>query len=91
MKNDHQLQHDVEQELSWEPRVHAEQIGVSAKDGVVELDGHVQNYYEKWAAERAALRVDGVKAIASEVKVELPSSATRTDEVIARTAMDHLD
>lgn len=91
MKNDRQLQHDVEQELSWEPSVHAEHIGVSAKDGVVELDGHVQSYYEKWAAERAALRVDGVRAIASEIKIELPSSATRTDEVIARTAMDHLD
>lgn len=91
MKNDRQLQHDVEEELSWEPSVHAEQIGVSAKDGVVELDGNVATYYEKWAAERAALRLDGVRAIASEIKVELPSGATRSDEVIARTAMDHLE
>jgi osmotically-inducible protein OsmY len=91
MKNDRELQHDVEQELNWEPSVHAKQIGVSAKDGVVELSGRVDSYYEKWAAERAALRVDGVRAVASEVKVELPSSATRSDEVIARTALDHLD
>jgi osmotically-inducible protein OsmY len=91
MKNDQQLQHDVEQSLRWEPRVHAEQIGVSAKDGVVELTGHVSNFYEKWATERAALRVADVRAIASEVSVELPSSATRTDEDIARTALNHLE
>lgn len=91
MKNDAQLQSDVEQELRWEPSVHAEQIGVSVKSGVVELDGNVDSYYEKWAAERAAMRVSNVKAVASEIKVELPSSATRSDEDIARTVMNHLE
>jgi osmotically-inducible protein OsmY len=90
MVNDQQLKSDVELELRWEPSVHAEQIGVSVKNGVVELDGHVDSYYEKWAAERAALRVFNVKALASEIKVELPSSAVRTDEDIARTATNHL-
>ncbi len=91
MKNDAQLKSDVEAELRWDPSVHAEQIGVSAKNGVVELDGHVGSYTEKWAAERAALRVSNVKAIASEIKVELSSSATRTDEDIARAAKNHLE
>src|SRR5271157_1554254 len=91
MKNDAQLQSDVEQELRWEPSVHAEQIGVSVKNGVVELDGHVDSFYEKWAAERAAMRVSSVKAVASEVKVELPSSATRSDEDIARAALSYLE
>jgi osmotically-inducible protein OsmY len=91
MKNDEQLKSDVEQELRWDPSVHAEQIGVSVKNGVVELDGQVDAYYEKWAAERAAMRVSKVKAVASEIKVELPFSETRTDEDIARTAMTHLE
>jgi osmotically-inducible protein OsmY len=91
MKNDEQLQSDVEQELRWEPSVHADQIGVSVKNGVVELDGHVDSYYEKWAAERAAMRVSKVKAVASEIEVELPDSAVRTDEDIARTAVNHLE
>jgi len=91
MKNDAQLKSDVEAELRWDPSIHAEQIGVSVKSGVVELDGHVGSYYEKWAAERDALRVSSVKAIATEIKVELPSSATRTDEDIARVAKNHLD
>jgi osmotically-inducible protein OsmY len=91
MKNDAQLKSDVEQELRWDPSVEAEEIGVSAKSGVVELDGHVGSFYQKWAAERAALRVSDVKAVASEIKVELSSSEIRTDEDIARVAMDHLD
>jgi len=90
MKDDRQLQRDVEQELGWEPSVHAEQIGVSVKDGVVELSGQVSSYYEKRAAERAALRVSAVKGIASEIRVELPSSSIRTNEDIARAAMDQL-
>jgi osmotically-inducible protein OsmY len=91
MTNDEQLKSDVEQELRWEPSVHAEQIGVSVKDGVVELDGNVDSFYEKWAAERVAMRVSKVKAVASEIKVELPSDAVRTDEDIARTAISHLE
>jgi len=77
--------------LRWTPSIRAEQIGVSVKSGVVELDGHVDSYFEQWAAERAAMRVSNAKAVASEIKVELPSSATRTDEDIARTAMNHLE
>jgi osmotically-inducible protein OsmY len=91
MKNDEQLKSDVEQELRWEPTVHAEQVGVSVKDGVVELDGHVGSYYEKWAAERAAMRVSSVKAVASEIKVELPTAGIRTDEDIALTAANQLE
>ncbi|HXI39323.1 MAG TPA: BON domain-containing protein [Bryobacteraceae bacterium] len=91
MKNDVHLKNDVEQELRWDPSVHAEQIGVSVKNGVVELDGHVDSYYEKWAAERVVMRVAAVKAVASELKVELPASGSRTDEDIARTAMNHLE
>jgi osmotically-inducible protein OsmY len=91
VKNDAELKQDVEMELRWEPSVKAERIGVSVKNGVVELDGHVDSFYEKWAAERAAERVTSVKGVASEIKVDLPSSATRTDEDIARTALLHLE
>jgi osmotically-inducible protein OsmY len=91
MKNDLQLQTDVEQELRWEPSVRSEQIGVSVKSGVVQLDGHVDSYFEKWAAERAAMRVSNTRAVASEIKVEMPSSGVRTDEDIARTAATSLE
>ena len=91
MRNDQQLKSDVEWELKWDPSIKAEQIGVSVKDGVIELDGHVDSYFEKWSAERATLKVADVKAVASEIKVELPTSSIRTDEDIARTAAEQLE
>jgi osmotically-inducible protein OsmY len=91
VKNDRQLQSDVEQELRWDPSIRAERIGVSVNGGVVELDGHVESFFEKWAAERAALRAANVAAIASEISVELPASAERTDEDIARSVANHLE
>jgi len=91
MKNDADLQHDVQEELRWDPSIHAEQIGVSVKNGVVELDGHVDSVWVKYAAERAAMRVAKVKAVASEIKVDPPSSAIRTDEDIALAASNYLE
>jgi len=83
---------DVQQELRWDPSIHAaEQIGVSVRNGVVELDGHVDSVWDKYAAERAAMRVSKVKAVASEIKVDPPFSAIRTDEDIARAASTHLE
>ena len=58
---DAQLQKDVMEELKWEPSVTASEIGVSAANGVVTLNGTVPTYAEKWAAERATQRVEGVK------------------------------
>jgi osmotically-inducible protein OsmY len=87
MKTDKELKRDVEDELTWEPSVAQEQIGVSAKDGVVQLDGEVKSYAEKWAAEKAAMRVADVKAVASEIKVVWDPADSRTDEDIARAAL----
>ena len=86
MKSDSQLQKDVMAELKWEPSVHAESIGVEVTDGVVTLAGHVGSYGEKWNAERAALRVAGVTAIAIEIDVKLTGASQRTDADIARSA-----
>jgi len=86
MKTDTQLQQDVMQELKWEPSVHAAQIGVEVKDGVVTLAGEVSSYVEKWNAERAAQRVSGVKAMAVEMTVKLSELGDRTDADMARSA-----
>jgi osmotically-inducible protein OsmY len=67
MKTDHQLKTDVLAELAWEPSISAEHIGVTAKNGVVTLSGHVDTYWQKMAAETAAGRVKGVKALAEEI------------------------
>ena len=90
MKTDSELQRDVLDELKWEPSVDAAHIGISVKDGIVTLSGHVSSYAEKFAAERAAKRVYGVKAIANELEVKLPGSSQRTDEDIAAAAVGAL-
>jgi osmotically-inducible protein OsmY len=90
MSADRELQKSVLEELSWEPSVTAAHIGVTAKDGVVALTGHVENYMEKFAAERAAGRVKGVKAVAEEIEVRLPIDTIRSDEEIAAAALNRL-
>lgn len=90
MKTDTALQLDVIAELKWEPSVNAANVGVEVKDGIVTLAGHVDTYAEKWDAERAALRVSGVKAIAVEMDVKLAGANKRTDTDIARSALSVL-
>jgi osmotically-inducible protein OsmY len=91
MKTDSQLQRDVTAELAWEPSVHATQIGVEVRDGVVTLAGNVATYAEKWNAERAAQRVAGVKALAVDLQVKLAASGVRSDGDIAQSARNVLD
>lgn len=88
MKTDRQLQKDVLDELEFNPAVSAENIGISVKDGVVTLNGHVPSYAEKYAAEKATFRVAGVKAIANDISVKLPGSSQRSDADIAAAAIN---
>jgi osmotically-inducible protein OsmY len=89
---DLELKRAVEAELNWEPMIKsAAAIGVRVKDEVVTLTGPVESYSEKLAAERAALRVARVKAVANHLEVKLPSSSERTDEDIAKAAANALD
>jgi osmotically-inducible protein OsmY len=62
---DQEIQTDVLAELRWDDRVHANEIGVAVKDGVVTLTGTVDTYMKKWRAEEAAHRVSGVIAVAA--------------------------
>lgn len=91
MKTDRQLQQDVSAELEWEPSVHAAHIGVAVNDGVVTLAGEVDSYAEKWSAERVAQRVSGVKAMATELTVQLTSLSKRTDADIAASVENVLE
>jgi osmotically-inducible protein OsmY len=88
---DLELKKKVEDELNWEPSVNAAEIGVAVKSGIVTLSGNISSYWQKFSAERAAARVSGVKAVVNELEVRLPTSSERTDEDIARAAVNHLN
>jgi osmotically-inducible protein OsmY len=90
MKTDAQLQQDVMNELKWEPTIHAAEIGVAVKGGVVTLSGNVDSYAKRGAAEHAVKRVAGVKAVAEEIRVKLAGTYRRSDEDIAGAASNIL-
>src|SRR2546422_422528 len=90
MRTDMEIQKDVVAELRWEPSLRDDDIAVGVRDGVVTLAGFVDSYGDKWTAERVASKVKGVKAIANDLEVKLPSSSTRPDPEIAHAAVDAL-
>jgi osmotically-inducible protein OsmY len=91
MRTDTELQHAVMEELVWEPSVDAAEIGVSAESGIITLSGTVKSLPQKWAAEKAAQRVAGVKAVTDEMVVKLPGDSELSDTEIARAAVNALD
>ena len=89
VRSDDEIRNSVLMELKWDPKVTSDDIGVAVKDGVVTLTGFVPSYWEKDAAEKAARRVYGVKAVANDLEVKLLSS--RTDPEIARDIVHELE
>jgi osmotically-inducible protein OsmY len=74
----------VMRQLDWDPQVDASAVGVAARHGTVTLSGFIDTYSGKLAAERAAKRVHGVRAVANDIEVRL--RLERTDADIALDA-----
>lgn len=83
MKRDVDIQQDVLDELSFDPQIYRTDVGVEVDDGVVTLTGTVASFAEKWAAEEAAFRVEGVRALANDITVKLPGGGIPDDTEIA--------
>ncbi len=89
MRTDAQRKVDVIEELRWDPQISdADAIGVGVKGSAVVLSGHVPSYAEKLAAAQAAERVSGAKAVAGDLKVELPGASR--DDVDITEAIAHV-
>ena len=89
--SDEEIQQDVIEELRWDDNVQPIEIGVAVKDGIVTLTGWVDSYLKRFAAQEAAHRVLGVKAVVNEIEVQLPTSAERSDVDIATAATRALE
>jgi len=90
LKSDLQIQDDVRDELTWDPEITITDIGVTVKEGVVTLRGAVVLSSEKWAAERDALRIVGVRGLTNELTIEPVKSQRYADADIARHLADAL-
>jgi hyperosmotically inducible protein len=90
MKTDKQLRDEVEEELDFDPSINSAQIGVEVTDRVVTLSGHPSSYAEKIAAEKAAQRVSGVKAVVVDMRVRLPNEEVHSDEETANAVRSML-
>jgi osmotically-inducible protein OsmY len=88
-RTDDAIREDVLRELKSDPKITSPDIGVAGKDGVVTLSGFVSSYWEKEQVERAAKRVDGVRAVANDLQVKFALS--RTDPEIAHDALHELE
>ena len=80
MKNNADLQKDVQDAIKWEPLLNAAEIGVTVKDGVVTLTGTVDGYSKKMEAENAAKRVEGVKAVVENIEVKFNNGWGKKDD-----------
>jgi osmotically-inducible protein OsmY len=90
MKSDAMIQKEVQDELKWQPLLNATEIGVAVKNGIVTLSGQVDSYTKKLAAEKAAKRIGGVKAVAEDIKVVYYGSRVKTDAEIAEAVVNAL-
>jgi osmotically-inducible protein OsmY len=88
---DSDVRKDVLEELQFEPGLEATHVGVAVHNGVVTLTGHVPSYLQKRTAEEVVSRLKGVKAIAQDIEVRLPSDKKLGDDEIAERALQILD
>ncbi|HLP11665.1 MAG TPA: BON domain-containing protein, partial [Flavobacteriales bacterium] len=83
MRTDDQIQKDVMEQFKYDPFLKASEIGVGVVNGVVTLSGIVNTFAKKMAAEKAAMRVEGVKALAEDIQIKCHPFTKKTDTEIA--------
>lgn len=87
---DRDIQEHVQNALDFDPQIDVADVGVTVDKGVVTLRGDIKSYAEKVAAERLALQIYGVKAVANDLVVRLGRTFVRTDTDIAQAAVNAL-
>lgn len=91
MKEDRELQNEVEQRLQLTPDLHPADVGVSVQEGVVVLTGNVHSFAEREAAEESVLRTSGVLDVANELRIDHPPHAVPNDQEVAHAVRNALE
>jgi osmotically-inducible protein OsmY len=89
--SDLDVQSLVYDELEWTPEVDAAGIGVAVDGGAVTLSGEVESYAERLAANRAAFRVRGVRAVVDNITVHPKGGWPVTETDVAKNVEHALE
>jgi osmotically-inducible protein OsmY len=87
---DSDIRRDVETALERDRGLDAGAIAVAVDDGVVTLRGDVTTHFERQEAERVALGIFGVEAVANDLVVRPPEPIEPSDTDLAQTIVDAL-
>lgn len=90
MRTDQDIRTDIISELDWDPSIRHEDIATAVNDAVVTLAGTVDSYAQRYSAECAVARVQGVSAIVNDLAVKLPGAMVRSDADLAHAAVSSL-
>jgi len=88
---DAEIRRAVHNALEWAPDVEDGGVVVRVISGVVTLFGSATSGASRVAAERAAQRVTGVRAVTNHIAVDRPASAAPTDDDLAAAVRRALD
>lgn len=90
VRDDAWIQREIAAELAMEPTLAGCEIGVAVKAGVATLSGSVEQADLHDTAVRLAMKIDGVKSLADELRV-LGPGVNRTDTELAHAVVKALE
>ena len=90
MKNDRDLQKDIQDALKWDPLLKNAKVDVMANDGLVTLSGIVDSYLNKLRVETGTKSIDDVKVVVVHMTVNLGNHDEISDEDIAKGVLASL-
>jgi osmotically-inducible protein OsmY len=93
MKSDDQIHHDVLEELRWDNRLRqsATEVDVDVESGIVTLRGTVETWRVRFAAQKAAHRVNGVLDVANDIRVHVAPSSRHEDTELTKAVRKALE
>ena len=91
MKADSQLYRQLVNELRLISSFQPNEISISVKGGIVILSGCTDSANKKYAAEHAAKRIAGVRAIVNDIHLCMSRASVGADADIAHAAVEMLE
>ncbi len=90
-KTDAALRQAVQDALTFDPRITAAHIGLTANAGIITMTGKVPSFIERYHAGQVVLGLQDVRGLADELEVDVLGQHRRDDEDIVQTLTAAID